>query len=93
MLGDDLPSVGSRMFLLIVLLLLKKEPVSSSKMTVCNRTIGMVRGIGVPSDGGVVVMGTIGVTTLHPREMGKAGASPSARGCVILIDGFLKNIM
>jgi hypothetical protein len=51
----------------------------------------MVRGIGVPSSGGVVVMGTIGVTTLHPHEMGKP--APFARGCVALVSGFLKNSM
>jgi hypothetical protein len=31
----------------------------------------MVRGTGVPSGGSVVVMGTIGVTTLHPQGTGK----------------------
>jgi hypothetical protein len=33
--------------------------------------VALVRGIGVPSDDGVVVMGTFGVTTLHSREMGR----------------------
>jgi hypothetical protein len=38
--------------------------------------VEMVRGIGVPSGGGVVVMGTVGVTMLHPREMGKSELPP-----------------
>jgi hypothetical protein len=42
-----------------------------------SRTVRMVRGIRVPSSGGVVVMGTVGVTTFHPQEMGEAGVSPS----------------
>jgi hypothetical protein len=41
-----------------------------------NDTVGMVRGAGVPSDGGVVVMGTIRVTTLHTREMGMPELPP-----------------
>jgi hypothetical protein len=44
--------------------------------TIHSGTVTMVRGIGVPSSGGVVVMGTIGVTTLHPREMGKPELPP-----------------
>jgi hypothetical protein len=40
-------------------------------------TVGMVRGTGVPSGGGVVVMGMAGVTMLQPREMGKSELSPS----------------
>jgi hypothetical protein len=39
--------------------------------TVCSETIGMVRSARVFSNGGLVVMGTVGVTTLHPRGMGK----------------------
>jgi hypothetical protein len=41
-----------------------------------NRIVGMIRGTGVPSGGGVVVMGTIGVTILHPREIGKLELPP-----------------
>jgi hypothetical protein len=36
----------------------------------------MVRGTRVPFGGGVDVMGIVGVTTLHPREMGKPGLPP-----------------
>jgi hypothetical protein len=45
--------------------------VSGYGTTVHNRTVGMVRGAKVLSSGSVVVMGTVGVTALHPREMGK----------------------
>jgi hypothetical protein len=31
----------------------------------------MVRGIGMPSDSGVDVMGTVRVTTWHPQKIGK----------------------
>jgi hypothetical protein len=44
--------------------------VSGNGTTVRSETIEMARGAGVLSDGGVVVMGTVGVTMLHPREMG-----------------------
>jgi hypothetical protein len=36
----------------------------------------MARGVGVLSDGGVVMMGIDVVTTLHPREMGKTELLP-----------------
>jgi hypothetical protein len=42
------------------------SPVSGCGMTVYSGTVRMVRGARVPSAGGVVVMGTVGVTTLHP---------------------------
>jgi hypothetical protein len=42
-----------------------------------NGTIGMARVIGVPSDSGVVAMGTTEVTTLQPQEMGKLELPPS----------------
>jgi hypothetical protein len=45
-------------------------------MAVHSGTVGMVRCTGVPSDGGVVVMGTVVVTTLHPQEMGNSEFSP-----------------
>jgi hypothetical protein len=44
---------------------------------VCSGTIGLVRGTGVSSGGGVVVMRTVGVTTLQPREMRKPELHPS----------------
>jgi hypothetical protein len=45
--------------------------VSDYGMVVYYRIIGMVRGVGVLSSGGVVVMGTVRATTLHTRELGK----------------------
>jgi hypothetical protein len=51
--------------------------VSGCGTTVYSRTITMVRRVRVPSCGGVVVMGTIGVTMLHPPEMGKSELPPS----------------
>jgi hypothetical protein len=50
--------------------------VSGCGAAVHSGTIGMVRGAGVPSGCGVVMMGTVGVTTLHPREMGKSDLPP-----------------
>jgi hypothetical protein len=38
--------------------------------------VGMVRSTGVLSDDGVVAMGTIGVTTLHPRGPGRPELPP-----------------
>jgi hypothetical protein len=35
-------------------------------VVICSRTVGMVRGTGMPSDGDVVVMGIVRVTMLHP---------------------------
>jgi hypothetical protein len=55
--------------------------VSSCGTIVSSGTVVMVRGVGVPSGGGVVVIGTVGVTILHPLEMGKSELPPSARGC------------
>jgi hypothetical protein len=67
--------------------------VSGCGMAVRSGTIATVRGVGVPSDRGVVVMRTVGVTTLHSQEMGKPELPlpPSARGCVTLIGGVLEN--
>jgi hypothetical protein len=45
-------------------------------MMVRSGTVGMVKSIGVPSGGGVVVMGTVGITMLHPHEMGKLELPP-----------------
>jgi hypothetical protein len=45
-------------------------------MTVPSGTVAMVRGIEVPSGGGMVMMGIVGVTTLHPRDMGKSELPP-----------------
>jgi hypothetical protein len=50
--------------------------VSDCGTVVHSGTVRMVRGVGVPSDGGVLVMGMIGVTTLHPRGMGKPELPP-----------------
>jgi hypothetical protein len=50
--------------------------VSSYGMADRSGTVGMVAGVRVPSDGGVVVMGTIVVTKLHPQEMGKSELPP-----------------
>jgi hypothetical protein len=36
----------------------------------------MVRCTGMPSDGGVVMMETVGITMLHPLEMGKPELPP-----------------
>jgi hypothetical protein len=40
-------------------------------------TVGMVRSAGVFSSGGVVVMGTVGVTMLHPWGPGDPELPPS----------------
>jgi hypothetical protein len=50
--------------------------VSGCGMTVHNGTVAMVRDTEVSSHGGVVVMGTDGVTMLHPQEMGKSELPP-----------------
>jgi hypothetical protein len=50
--------------------------VSGYGAMVCSGTAEMVRGTKVPSDGGVVVMGTVGVTMFHPQEMGKPELPP-----------------
>jgi hypothetical protein len=50
--------------------------VSSYGTVVRNGSVGMVRGTGVPSCGGVVVMGIVRITTLHPREMTKPELPP-----------------
>jgi hypothetical protein len=50
--------------------------VSGCRMEVYSGTVEMVRSIGVPSGSGAVVMGTVRVTTLHPREMGKSKRPP-----------------
>jgi hypothetical protein len=36
----------------------------------------MGRGVRVPSNSGMVMTGTVGVTTLHPQEMGKSELPP-----------------
>jgi hypothetical protein len=50
--------------------------VSSCGMAVHNRTIRMVRGVEVPSNGGMAMMGIVVITTLHLREMGKLELPP-----------------
>jgi hypothetical protein len=46
--------------------------VSCCGTAVRSGTVGMVRCVEVSSNGGVVVMGIVRVTTLHPHEMGKS---------------------
>jgi hypothetical protein len=50
--------------------------VSSYGMDVHSGIIIMVRGIRIPSDGGMVVIGIVGVTMLHSREIGKLELLP-----------------
>jgi hypothetical protein len=50
---------------------------SGCGMAVCDGTVGMVIGTRVPSGGGVVAMGMVGITTLQSREMGKPELPPS----------------
>jgi hypothetical protein len=45
-------------------------------IAVCRWTVRMVRGAGVPSNSGVVVMGTDGVKMLHPQNIGKMELAP-----------------
>jgi hypothetical protein len=45
-------------------------------MTVCNRTVAMVKGVGVPSSQDVVMMETCGVTMLNFWEVGKPDPPP-----------------
>jgi hypothetical protein len=69
--------------------------VSSCGTTIRSRTVIAVRGIGVPSNGGMVVIGIVDVGTLHSREMGKSEPPPRppARGCVALVGRVLENGM
>jgi hypothetical protein len=50
--------------------------VSGCGTEIRSRTVGMVRGVGVPSSGGVVVTGTFVVIMLHPQEMWKLKLPP-----------------
>jgi hypothetical protein len=50
--------------------------VSGCDTVIHSGTDRMVRGTGVSSSGGVVTMGTVRVTTLHPREMGRPKLPP-----------------
>jgi hypothetical protein len=50
---------------------------SGCGMAVHDGTVGMVIGTRVPSGGGVVAMGMVGITTLQSREMGKPELPPS----------------
>jgi hypothetical protein len=52
--------------------------VSGCGLTAHNGTVRMVRDAGVPSGSSVVVMGTVGVTTLHPWGTGKMLLPPLA---------------
>jgi hypothetical protein len=40
----------------------------------------------VLSDAGVVVMGTLGVTTLHPQGLGDPELSPSPKAALLLLE-------
>jgi hypothetical protein len=51
--------------------------VSDCGTTVRCETVGMVKDVGGPFGGGVVVMGTTGVTTLQSRVIGKPELHPS----------------
>jgi hypothetical protein len=78
-LGVHLSSTGSRLLLLLMILLLLEEEHNtwlwcSGPQLDC--WVGMVRSVRVLSGGGVVVMGTTGVTTLHPRGPGKQELAP-----------------
>jgi hypothetical protein len=53
--------------------------VPSSGVVVRSGTIGAVRSAIMFSDGGVVVMGTIEVTTLHPSRTGSSELAPSPK--------------
>jgi hypothetical protein len=91
-LSINLPSMDPCLLLLLIgLLLLSGSLVPSCGAVVRTGTIEMVRSAGVFSGGGVVVMGTIGVTTVHLRRASGSGASPFARGSVALIGGFLED--
>jgi hypothetical protein len=48
----------------------RRSPLSGCGTVVCSETVGMVKGSRVPSSGGVVAIGMVGVTTLQPRERG-----------------------
>jgi hypothetical protein len=67
--------------------------VSSCGTIVSSGTVVMVRGVGVPSGGGVVVIGTVGVTILHPLEMGKSELPPPLEVVSPSVGGFLENTM
>jgi hypothetical protein len=77
-LSINLPSMDPCLLLLLIgLLLLSGSLVPSCGAVVRAGTIEMVRSAGVFSGGGVVVMGTIRVTTLHLQELGDLGLPPS----------------
>jgi hypothetical protein len=67
-LNINLPSADPCSLLLLVgLLLVGESSIPGYGMAVHTMTIGTVKGTKVLSDTDVVVMGTLGVTTLHPR--------------------------
>jgi hypothetical protein len=65
--------------------------VSGCGAAVHGRTVRMVKSTRVLFGDGVVVMGTVWVTTLHPQGLGNPELPPSARGCVAFVGGFLKD--
>jgi hypothetical protein len=86
-LGVNLPSMDMGLLLLpISLLLLGEESYADCGVAVHSGTIGMVRSARVFFGGGVVVMGTIRVTTLHPRGPGsRSSPPPLTRGGIALV--------
>jgi hypothetical protein len=77
-LSINLPSMDPCLLLLLIgLLLLSGSLVPSCGAVVRAGTVEMVRSAGVFSGGGVVMMGTIRVTTLHLQGLGDLGLPPS----------------
>jgi hypothetical protein len=69
-LGIDLLGAGScLMFVLVSLLLIERNSIPSWGTAVHTMTVGMVWRVRVFFSTGVVVMGSVGVTTLRPRGM------------------------
>jgi hypothetical protein len=67
--------------------------VSGYGTAVHSRTVGMVKGAKVLSSGSVVVMGMVEGHYIASSRDGEARVSPSTRGYVVLISGFLEDSM
>jgi hypothetical protein len=90
-LGVNLPSMDMGLLLLpISLLLLGEESYADCGVAVHSGTIGIVRSARVFFGGGVVVMGTIRVTTLHPRGPGSRSSPPPSPEVALPLSEFLK---
>jgi hypothetical protein len=63
--------------------------ISSWGSAVRTMTVGMVWRAGVPSRTGMVMMGSVEVTTLHPQGPGDA-MPPGTRGGAVLARGLLE---